>query len=49
MTRRKPHTDPFSSDHSFPYVLVWSMLGAVVSLASVWLITANSMAQVLVA
>jgi hypothetical protein len=49
MTRRKLHTDPFSSDRSFPYVLVWSVLGAVVSLASVWLMTANSMAYVMVA
>jgi hypothetical protein len=49
MTRSKSHKDPFSSDHSFPYVLVCSMLGTVVSLASVWLVTVHSVAHVMVA
>ena len=49
MTRSKSHKDPFSSDRSFPYVLVCSMLGTVVSLASVWIVTAHSVAQVMVA
>ena len=39
---------PFSADRSFPYVLVCSMLGSVVSLASVWLVTAHSLAQAMV-
>ena len=49
MTRPKSHKDSFSSDRSFPYVLVCSTLGAVVSLASVWLVTAHSVAQAMVA
>ncbi|HEX2447112.1 MAG TPA: hypothetical protein VHK26_02860 [Methyloceanibacter sp.] len=49
MTRQKSHKDPFSSDRSFPYVLVCSMLGTVVSLASVWIMTAHSVAQAMVA
>ena len=50
MTRSKSHKDPsFSSDRSFPYVLVCSMLGTVVSLASVWIVTAHSVAQAMVA
>ena len=49
MTRSKSHKDPFSSDRSFPYVLVCSMLGTVVSLASVWIVTAHSVAYVMVA
>ena len=49
MTRSKSHKDPFSSDRSFPYVLVCSMLGTVVSLASVWIVTAHSYATTLVA
>jgi hypothetical protein len=49
MTRPKSHKDRFSSDRSFPYVLVCSMLGSVVSLASVWLVTAHSIAQAMVA
>ena len=32
-----------AQDSSFPYVLVYSTLGAIVSLASVWLTTAQSM------
>ena len=38
---------PFSADRSFPYVLVCSMLGTVVSLASVWIATAHSFAPVM--
>ena len=49
MTRSKSHRDSFSSDRSFPYVLVCSMLGTVVSLASVWIVTAHSVAQAMVA
>ena len=49
MTRSKSHIDPFSSDRSFPYVLVSSMLGTVVSLASVWIVTVHSYAQAMVA
>jgi hypothetical protein len=49
MTRSKSHKDPFSSDRSFPYVLVCSMLGTVVSLASVWIVTAHSYVTTLVA
>ena len=49
MTRSKSHKDPFSSDRSFPYVLVCSMLGTVVSLAFVWIVTAHSVAQAMVA
>jgi len=49
MTRSKSHKDPFSSDRSFPYVLVCSMLGTVVSVASVWIVTASSFAQAMVA
>ena len=49
MTRRKPHKDSFSSDRSFPYVLLCSTLGTVVSLASVWIVTAHSVAQAMVA
>jgi hypothetical protein len=49
MTRSKSHKDSFSSDRSFPYVLVCSMVGTVVSLASVWLVTAQSFAPVMVA
>ena len=49
MTRRNSHKDTFSSDRSFPYVLVCSTLGTVVSLASVWLMTAHSVGQAMVA
>ena len=49
MTHCKSHKDLFSSDRSFPYVLVCSMLGTVVSLASVWIVTAHSVAQAMVA
>jgi hypothetical protein len=52
MTRsksNKSHKDEFSSDRSFPYVLLCSMLGTVVSLASVWMITAHSFTQAMVA
>jgi hypothetical protein len=50
MTRSKTQkVPPFSSDHSFPYVLLCSTFGTVVSLAAVWIMTAHSMAQTLVA
>ena len=49
MTRSKSHRDSFSSDRSIPYVLLCSMLGTVVSLASVWLVTAHSFTQAMVA
>jgi hypothetical protein len=49
MTRSKSHKDPFSSDRSFPCVLLCSTLGTVVSLASVWIMTAQSVAQAMVA
>jgi hypothetical protein len=49
MTRPKSHKDSFSSDRSFPYVLLCSTLGTVVSLASVWIVTAQSVAQAMVA
>jgi hypothetical protein len=37
------------TDNSFPYVLICSIFTAVVSLASVWIITAQSFAPALVA
>ena len=37
----------FADDRSFPHVLVCSTLGTIVSLASVWIITAFSLAPVL--
>jgi hypothetical protein len=49
MTRSKSHKDSFSSDRSFPYVLLCSLAGTVVSLASVWIVTAQSVAQAMVA
>jgi hypothetical protein len=49
MTRPRSHKDLFSSNRSFSYVLVCSMLGTVVSLASVWIVTAHSVAHVMVA
>jgi hypothetical protein len=49
MTRSKSHHDQFSADRSFPYVLVCSMLGSIVSLASVWLVTVHSVAQAMIA
>ena len=49
MARKKSHKDHFSSDRSFPYVLLCSTLGTVVSLASVWLATAQTVAQAMVA
>ena len=35
------------TDNSFPYVLVCSMFGTIVSLASVWIATVQSFAPVL--
>jgi hypothetical protein len=49
MTRSKSHKERFSSDRSFPYVLLCSTVGTVVSLASVWIATAQSVAQAMVA
>ena len=49
MTRSKSHKDPFAWDRTFPYVLLCSMLGTVVSFASVWILTAHSFAQAMVA
>ena len=37
------------TDNSFPYVLICSTLGAIVSLASVWIVTAQTYAPALVA
>jgi len=37
------------TDNSFPYVLICSTLAAIVSLASVWIVTAQSYAPALVA
>lgn len=49
MTRSKSHKDQFSSDRSYPYVLLCSLAGTVVSLASVWIVTAHTFAQAMVA
>jgi heme exporter protein D len=49
MPRFKSHKDPFSSDRSFPYVLLASTIATVVSLASVWIVTVQSAAQAMVA
>jgi hypothetical protein len=37
------------TDNSFPYVLICSTLAAILSLASVWIVTAQSFASVVVA
>ncbi len=37
------------TDNSFPYVLIYSTFATVVSLASVWIVTAQSFAPALVA
>ena len=39
--------DSKMTDHSFPYVLICSTFGTIVSLASVWIATAQSFAPVL--
>ena len=44
-----PHNDPLIIDTKFPYVLVCSTFGAIVSLASVWLVTSIAYAPTLVA
>ena len=49
MPRSKSHKDAFSSDRSFPYVLLASTVATVVSLASVWIVTVQSAAQAMVA
>ena len=36
-----------STDNSFPYVLICSTFGTIVSLAFVWIVTAQSFAPVL--
>ena len=36
-----------SNDNSFPYVLICSTFGTIVSLASVWIATAQSFAPVI--
>ncbi len=38
-----------TTDKSFPYVLICSTFGTIISLASVWIATAQSFAPVLVA
>jgi hypothetical protein len=35
------------TDNSFPYVLICSTFGTIISLASVWITTAQSLAPVL--
>ena len=35
------------TDNSFPYVLICSTFGTIISLASVWIVTAQSFAPVL--
>jgi hypothetical protein len=37
------------TDNSFPYVLICSTFGAIMSLASVWIVTAQSYAPALIA
>ena len=50
MTRSTSHKVPqLSADHAFPYVLLCSTIGTLVSLASVWIMTAHSYAPVMVA
>ena len=50
MTRSKTRkVPPFSSDHPVPYVLVCSTFGTIISLAVVWIVTAHSVAQAMVA
>jgi hypothetical protein len=39
----------FCSDHPFPYVLVCSTFGTIVSLAAIRIVTAHSVAQAMVA
>jgi hypothetical protein len=50
MTRSKTRKVPqFSSDHPFPHVLVCGTFGTIISLAAVWIVTAHSVAQAMVA
>jgi hypothetical protein len=47
---RRPDEDKvpaFSSDHSFPYVLLGSTFGTMVSLAAAWIMTAQAYAPAL--
>jgi hypothetical protein len=46
MTTRPDRVPFFSEDRSFPYVLMYSTLGTIVSLVGVWIITALSFAPV---
>ena len=47
MTRSRKDTIPsFCADRSFPYVLVCSTLGTIVSLVGVWIITSLAVAPV---
>jgi hypothetical protein len=47
MTRSKSHK--VSEDRSFPFVLVCSTFGSIISLAAVWIMTAHSYASAMVA
>jgi len=50
ITRLKTRKVPqLSSDHPFPYVLVCSTFGTIISFAAVWIVTAHSVAQAVVA
>ena len=50
MTSSTTHqVPPLSADRSFPYVLLCSTFGTVISLATVWIMTAQSFAAVLTA
>lgn len=49
MTRSTKQVPAFHADRSFPYVLVCSTLGTVVSLAAVWISTAMQATPILVA
>ena len=50
MTSPANQTVPaFSADRAFPYVLLSSTLGAVISLAVVWIMTAHTVAPMLFA
>jgi hypothetical protein len=47
---RRPDEDKlpaFSVDRSFPYVFLWSTFGTIVSLAAVWIMTAQAYAPAL--
>ncbi len=44
MTRTQYKVPQFSTDQSFPYVLLCSTVGTIISLAAAWLIAAHSLA-----